>query len=127
MPPLAHRTGGVVVAGPAGPMTEPAEVSESSSTSLRFQLGALSATAAAISAASEAGVLVVSVVLRHLGGDWGDIAAEAAAANDEALTAGGALRSAYRIGLDRVLVVTTDAERTTTLVTLQAAPQVTTD
>ena len=40
---------------------------------------------------------------------------------------GAVLRSAYRIGFDRVLVVTSDAERTTTLVTLQAAPQATTD
>ena len=79
MPPLADRAAGVVVAGPAGPMTEPPEVSESSSAGLRFQLGALSATEAAISAASDAGVLVVSLVLRDLGGDWGDIAAEAAA------------------------------------------------
>jgi hypothetical protein len=39
----------------------------------RFQLGQLIATPEAVAAAHAAGIDVVTVVLRHLGGDWGDV------------------------------------------------------
>ena len=40
---------------------------------LRFHLGELSATAEVMAAARAAGVQVVALVLRHLGGDWGNV------------------------------------------------------
>jgi hypothetical protein len=62
---------------------------------------------------------VVTVVLRHLGGDWGDIDPAARQHNDAALAAGGCLQSVYRLpDNDGALVVTTDAERRRTVAVL---------
>jgi hypothetical protein len=79
---------------------------------LAFGLGELTATAEALAAAHAAGVQILSVVLRHLSCDWGDVDTASGAANDHALAAGGGLRSSYRLaGFDDALVVTTDAAR----------------
>jgi hypothetical protein len=54
-----------------------------------------------------------------LGGDWGDVDNQTRVANDNAVTAGGALRSVYRLaGTDDAVVVTTDAERSRTIAAL---------
>jgi hypothetical protein len=82
---------------------------------LRFQLGELTATPQAMAAAHSAGIEVLAAVLRHLGGDWGDVDPDTHDRNDNALANGGCLRSAYRLpGADDALVVTTDAERSHT-------------
>jgi hypothetical protein len=86
---------------------------------LRFHLGQLTATPEAVAAAHAAGVNVIEAVLRHLGGDWGDVDDASAAVNDMAVAAGGVLRSAYRLaGTADLLVVTTDAERRHTTASL---------
>jgi hypothetical protein len=83
---------------------------------LAFGLGELSATGEAMSAAHAGGVEIVALVLRHLSCDWGDIDPAWAAANDEAVTNGRPLRSAYRIaGGDAIVVVTTDGARRRTI------------
>lgn len=77
---------------------------------LRFHLGQLTATPEAVDDAHAAGVNVVEAILRHLGGDWGDVDDSTASANNLAVAAGGGLRSAYRLpGTTNLLVVTTDA------------------
>ncbi len=87
--------------------------------SLLFHLGELSATPEAIAAARAAGVQLVEAVLRHLGGDWGDVDDQTRAANHDAVTACGILRSIYSLtGTDDAVVVTTDADRGQTIVAL---------
>jgi hypothetical protein len=86
---------------------------------LAFGLGELTATAEALAAAHAAGVQILSVVLRHLSCDWGDVDPAVAAANDHAVAAGRGLRSTYRLpGVDDALVVITDAARSRTTVQL---------
>jgi hypothetical protein len=83
---------------------------------LAFGLGELSATSEAMTTAHAGGIEIVALVLRHLSCDWGDITSAAATANDEAVTNGRPLRSAYRIaGGDAVVVVTTDGPRRRTI------------
>jgi len=87
--------------------------------SLLFHLGELSATPEAIAAARAAGVQLVAAVLRHIGGDWGDVDNQTRTANHDAVTAGGILRSIYRLtGTDDAVVVTTDADRGHTIIAL---------
>jgi hypothetical protein len=70
-------------------------------------------------AAHAAGIEVVAAVLRHLGGDWGDVDGATRDRNDAAMATGGCLYSAYRLpGVDDALVVTTDADRSHTTATL---------
>jgi hypothetical protein len=89
--------------------------------SLLFELGELTATVEAVTAAHDARVQVIDRLLRHLGGDWGDVNTNQRAANDASVTAGGPLRSLYPLpGNGAALVVTTDAERRHTTVALAA-------
>ena len=86
---------------------------------LRFHLGELSATAEVMAAARAAGVQVVAVVLRHLGGDWGNVDDSTRVGNDCAVATGGALRSIYPLaGTGDAVVVTTDADRAHTVAEL---------
>lgn len=86
---------------------------------LRFRLGELTATAEAVAAAHSARIQVLEVVLRHLGGDWGDVDDDARASNDDAVTTGGPLRSEYPLaGTGDTVIITTDADRRHTTVTL---------
>ena len=85
---------------------------------LAFELGALTATAGAAQAAGAAGVRLVDLVLRHLGGDWGDIDQHDKATNNFAVTNGGRIVSSYHLdGGDDIWVIT-EADRTATTVLL---------
>jgi hypothetical protein len=84
----------------------------------RFHLGQLVATPEAVAAAHAAGINVVTVVLRQLAGDWGDVDQATSQHNDTAVATGGCLHSVYRLSGDDALVVTTDAERGRTVVAL---------
>jgi hypothetical protein len=85
----------------------------------RFHLGQLIATPEAVAAAHAAGINVVTVVLRHLAGDWGDVDPATSQHNDTAVATGGCLHSVYRLsGDDDALVVTTDADRGRTVAAL---------
>jgi hypothetical protein len=104
---------------PAGPTARPGSDFEESgrgeprlAVSQLFHLGELTATAEAIRAAHAASVQVIEAVLRHLGGDWGDVDAAAGAANINAVATEGCLRSVYRLlGTGDALIVTTNADR----------------
>jgi hypothetical protein len=55
---------------------------------------------------------------RHVGGDWGDLGAEDWKANDEAVTSGGRLLSAYVVGAGEQLWIITEADRSSTTILL---------
>ena len=84
---------------------------------LAFELGALTATAGAAQVAGAAGVRLVELVLRHLGGDWGEIDQQDKTANNFAVGSGGRIVSSYHLDGGDVWVIT-EADRTATTVLL---------
>lgn len=80
----------------------------------RFTPGQIVGTPAALAAMAAAEFLPIDLLFRHLSGDWGDIDAEDAAANESALLAGERLLSAYRIGPDTTIWLITEADRSAT-------------
>jgi len=62
--------------------------------------------------------LVMPYVRRHSEGDWGDVSADDWKANDDALTSGERLFSAYEIGAGKRLWIITEADRSSTTVLL---------
>ena len=59
---------------------------------------------------------IVPLIDRHKRGDWGDLAEEDKAANDDALEAGERLFSSYNVGAVKVWIITeTDRSSTTIL------------
>jgi hypothetical protein len=85
---------------------------------LAFELGALAATAGAAQAAATAGVRLVDMVLRHLGGDWGDLDDDDKAANARAVANGGRILSSYHLDTGEDIWVLTEADRSSTTVLL---------
>jgi hypothetical protein len=84
-------------------------------TRVRVPLGELVITAnASVRLATEE---VLTGLRRHASGDWGDICAEDAMGNDEALRDGGRLLSAYGRGEHRFWIIT-EADRPITTVLL---------
>lgn len=73
----------------------------------KFSLGQQVATPGALKAIHEAGQSAVQLLARHVAGDWGDLSEDDRRLNDEALTDGSRLLSAYtlRSGV-RVWVIT---------------------
>lgn len=68
-------------------------------TAPKFELGRLLITPGAQEALAETGESVWTYLARHAQGDWGEVDAEDAAANDEALRDGSRLLSAYTLTL----------------------------
>jgi hypothetical protein len=63
-----------------------------------LKLGRIVATPGALTALSRAGQRAADFLLRHQRGDWGDVDADDAAANDRAAAGGGEqVLSAYRL------------------------------
>jgi len=72
-----------------------------------FHPGKLLVTPAAFAALRENGVPVISVMLRHISGDWGCISEDDKRENDLSINAGLRLLSVYRLpDQTRILVVT---------------------
>lgn len=59
--------------------------------------------------------LLAELVRRHLSGDWGDVDKQDAAANDRALKWGDRILSSYKIGEEKLWVIT-EADRSSTTV-----------
>ncbi len=97
--------------------TSPPSVSPSDPTSpslppldtTRFHPGTVVATPAAMDLMREHACSPWSLIQRHLSGDWGDVCAEDAALNNQALVDGSRLLSSYRIAPNVTLWVITDA------------------
>ncbi len=83
----------------------------------RFALGRVVATPGALGALDGAGVWVSDLLSRHQSGDWGDLDSEDRQANEQALTYGARLLSAYPVGSGRVWIIT-EADRSATTLLL---------
>ena len=79
-------------------------------TNPKFALGQTVATPGAIAALGEANQTPHELLARHVRGDWGDLDAEDAALNDEALKDGSRLLSAYVLKSGTKLWCITEAE-----------------
>lgn len=80
----------------------------------RFQLGQLLSTPGALKLMQDSHVDPMSLLQRHVRGDWGAICAEDAASNEEALTCGARLLSSYLMPGGGVIWIITEADRSAT-------------
>ena len=83
---------------------------------VRFPLGRTVITRGALDALEQEDVL--AAMTRHANGDWGDLCAEDKQANDDALSVGTRLLSAYRTGAGQKFWIITEADRSITTVLL---------
>ncbi|HEV2680827.1 MAG TPA: hypothetical protein VGV14_10045 [Rhodanobacter sp.] len=67
---------------------------------------------------SERGLLTWPYLVRHLGGDWGDLDAHDRRVNNTALESGGRLLSSYQVTPDLTLWIITEADRGVTTLLL---------
>lgn len=83
-----------------------------------FPVGACVATPGALDAMQGDRDLAHMLIARHMYGDWGDVCADDAAANESALRHGSRLMSVYRLVGGETLWLITEADRSvTTLLT----------
>jgi len=83
-----------------------------------FPLGRVLSTPGALDACVQANADPRTYLDRHVTGDWGDLGDEDKAANDEAVTLGARILSAYTLSTDERLWIITEADRaSTTLLT----------
>ena len=76
-----------------------------------FELRQVVATPSAIDALQQAGVSANTLLIRHHCGDWGDLCDEDIAINNDALTGGSRLFSAYQVTDILKVWVITEADR----------------
>lgn len=79
------------------PMPAPLPSDRSHKGEPRFSLGQIVATPGALALLEEHSIPVERLLARHVCGDWGDVCAEDAKANEEALSFGGRLLSSYTL------------------------------
>jgi hypothetical protein len=84
--------------------------------SVRFPLGRTVITRGALDALD--GEEVLAGIARHTRGDWGDLCPEDKQANEDALSVGARLLSAYHTGAGRKFWIITEADRSITTVLL---------
>ena len=82
-----------------------------------FGLGQILATPAALAELNQLRVAPASLLARHHQGDWGELCPEDSEANCRALEEGSRIFSSYRVGEQKVWVIT-EADRSTTTVLL---------
>jgi hypothetical protein len=84
-----------------------------------FDLGQTAATPAALEACERENVSPSSLLLRHQGGDWGDVPPSDARENERSLKRGWRVLSSYPLGEDGARVwVITEADRSSTCLLL---------
>jgi hypothetical protein len=88
------------------------------SSTLKFPLGNLFITPGAAAALERSGQTPLSFLSRHAAGDWGDVDADDWRANDQSLTDGTRLVSAYRTIRGEKLWVITECDRSATTLLL---------
>ncbi len=77
----------------------------------KFSPGQIVATPAALAAMEEHQCQPLSLLARHLAGDWGLVPVEDAQLNDQAVKTGGRLLSSYLIGPEvRIWLITDQCE-----------------
>lgn len=80
----------------------------------KFSPGQIVATPGALAAMEEHQCQPLTILARHLSGDWGVLPAEDAQLNDEALKSDGRLLSSYPLGGDSRIWVITEWDRSVT-------------
>ncbi len=83
-----------------------------------FPLGQVVATPGALDAFATAEEEYVPYLMRHAGGDWGELDPEDAEANDEAHETGGRLFSAYKLKEGTKVWIITEGDRSSTCILL---------
>lgn len=81
-----------------------------------FRPGRLLITPVALTALRANGIPVISVVLRHIAGDWGIVSDEDRQQNDLSITAGLRLISLYRLPDQTRILVLTEWDRSNTTI-----------
>jgi len=81
-----------------------------------FACGQLLATPAALDLLHQRGLSPLSLLARHLRGDWGDLGADDAHANDQALRSSCRLLSRYDLPGGGTVWLITEADRSVTTV-----------
>ncbi len=71
-----------------------------------FSFGRLMATPGAISHLAEHGLSPLDLINRHINGDWGDLGVSDKKLNDEAITDGSRILSAYIVAGEKLYVIT---------------------
>ena len=84
---------------------------------ISFPLGRIVATPGALALAEAHAVDLLPLLIRHRSGDWGDVCADDARSNREALGTGARILSAYRTDAGRLWIIT-EADRSATTVLL---------
>ena len=82
---------------------------------MRVPLGRLVATPAALALLRKHGMDVFVPVQRHQTGDWGDVDKSDAQANEDAMRHGNRLLSVYKLGDEKIWIIT-EADRSSTCV-----------
>jgi hypothetical protein len=82
-----------------------------------FALGQTLATPGALETMQQLGVSPIALLTRHQRGDWGDMDKEDKHANDQALTLGDRIFSAYQLEAVKFWVIT-EADRSATTILL---------
>jgi hypothetical protein len=85
---------------------------------LLFPLGLLVATPRALKVLEANGVIPMRLIARHSVGDWGNVGADDADANDSAVNSSTRLLSSYRLADGAKIWIITEADRSTTTVLL---------
>jgi hypothetical protein len=83
-----------------------------------FCPGQIVSTPGALAVLAESAQEPAEFLSRHLNGDWGDLCEVDKQANDDALTEGDRLMSAYRTKADSRLWIITEADRSVTTILL---------
>ncbi len=82
-----------------------------------FNLGSVVATPAALAFCGKHQVNPLHLLVRHIGGDWGDLEQADVTANENALAYGDRIFSSYNVGDGKVWVIT-EADRSSTCILL---------
>lgn len=85
---------------------------------LRFHPGRLLITPGALALIEASGVSILSLLARHLTGDWGDVSKADAAENELSLVHGFRLLSAYKLTSGQRIWIITEADRSATTILL---------
>ena len=83
-----------------------------------FPVGTLVSTPGALLALMEAGVTPLSLVMRHVRGDFGELCEEDRASNEAAVAEGSRVFSSYAVAPDVKVWVITEADRSVTTLLL---------
>ena len=88
-------------------------------TEFRFLFGEVVATPGADALLREHNIAPVRLLARHLSGDWGQVSADDAQANEAAVATGGRILSSYAVGGQTVWLLT-EGDRSATTFLLPA-------